>query len=116
MSIVETITNDVFNKHNLENLCLLDAVTNSSFNNDNFSKKREKLLIIDSGNYMDEKGEKIKAFIPLATKNIFLKYYTKDASTFQMSYWGFEDRKQYVAYIDKTLTSFFNLKTEKDGE
>lgn len=116
MSNIETKTNDVFNRHNLENLCLLDAVTNSSFNNDGFSKKREKLLKIDSGNYIDEKGERIKAFIPLTTKNIFLKYYTINASTFQMSYWGFEDRKQYVAYIEKTLASFFNLKTEKDGE
>ena len=116
MSGIETKTNDVFNRHNLENLCLLDGATNSSFNNDGFSKKRENLLQIDSGNYIDEKGEKIKAFIPLATKNIFLKYYTTNASTFQMSYWGFEDRKQYVAYIEKTLASFFNLKTEKDGE
>lgn len=116
MNSLETLTNDVFNKHSLENMCLLDGPTNSSFNNDNFTSKRDKLLKIDAGSYINENGERVKAFIPLTTKNIFLKYYTQDASTFQMSYWGYEDRKQYVAFIEKTLTSFFNLKPEKDGE
>jgi uncharacterized protein with ParB-like and HNH nuclease domain len=116
MDSLETTTNNIFNKHNLENICLLDGATNSSFNNDNFTSKREKLLKIDAGNYVNEKSERVKAFIPLATKNIFLKYYTQDASAFQMSYWGFEDRKQYIEYIKKTFTSFFNLKSEKDGE
>jgi len=108
MNSLETLTNDIFNKHSLENICLLDGVSNSSFNNDNFTSKRDKLLKIDSGNYINEKGKRIKAFIPLATKNIFLKYYTQEASTFQMSYWGYEDRKQYIAFIEKTFASFFN--------
>ncbi len=116
MSSLETLTNDVFNKHSLENLCLLDCVTNSHFNNDNFVSKRDKLLKIDAGNYEDDCGEIVKAFIPLATKNIFLKYYTQDTSAFQMSYWGYEDRKQYVDAIVQTFTSFFNLKSVKDGE
>lgn len=116
MSSLETLTNNVFNRHSLENLCLLDGVTNSHFNNDNFVSKRDKLLKIDAGSYLDENDKKVKAFIPLATKNIFLKYYTQDTLTFQMSYWGYEDRKQYVDAIAKTFTSFFNLKQVKDGE
>lgn len=116
MSSLETLTNNVFNKHSLENLCLLDGVTNSHFNNDNFVNKRDKLLKIDAGSYLGENDKRVKAFIPLATKNIFLKYYTQDTLTFQMSYWGYEDRKQYVNAIAQTFTSFFNLKIVKDGE
>ncbi len=116
MNHLETLTNDVFNKHSLENICLLDGVTNSHFNNDNFTNKRDKLLKIDAGNYVNEKGEIVKAFIPLGTKNIFLKYYTQNTATFQMSYWGYEDRQQYIAYMKNTLTSFFNLNSKKNGE
>ncbi|WP_040252371.1 DUF262 domain-containing protein [Psychroserpens mesophilus] len=116
MSSLETLTNDVFNKHSLENLCLLDGVTNSHFNNDNFVSKRDKLLKIDAGSYLDKNDKRVKAFIPLATKNIFLKYYSQDTLTFQMSYWGYEDRKQYVGAIAQTFASFFNLKLGKDGE
>ncbi|MEI2710894.1 MAG: hypothetical protein V9E96_18045 [Chitinophagaceae bacterium] len=52
----------------LSNLALLDAGTNRSYKNAIFSVKRNKII------ERDEKG----IFIPICTKNVFLKYYTKE--------------------------------------
>lgn len=55
-------------KHNIYNLTLLDTKTNSSLSNDIFFSKRERII---------EDFEKEGKFIPLCTKNVFMKYYSK---------------------------------------
>ncbi|WP_192823933.1 DUF262 domain-containing protein [Rufibacter sp. LB8] len=79
---------------NISNLALLDSGTNSSLNNHLFPIKRN--LIIDR----DKKGK----FIPICTKNVFLKYYTKNPS--DLYFWGDGDRKSYLKEIKRTLTAF----------
>lgn len=80
----------------LSNLALLDARTNRSYGNAIFSVKRKKII------EQDETG----VFIPICTKNVFLKYYSKDLS--QMFLWTSNDRKDYFNKIKETLENHQN--------
>ena len=103
-----------FGKDKLNNLCLLDRRTNSSIGNKFFPLKREVILGIDKmtlGEYnlVYGKNEKTKPFIPLATKHVFLKYFT-ELGDVQMTFWGSEDRRDYINHIQSGIDKF--LKTE----
>ncbi|MBC7001560.1 DUF262 domain-containing protein [Photobacterium sp. BZF1] len=78
--------------HSLDNLCLLPAKVNRGIGNHIFSMKRQ--LII---NYEKLDGQ----YIPLATKNVFSKYYSESVS--QMHKWSENDRE---AYRNALITSF----------
>ena len=56
----------VENIHTLGNLALLDKSFNSYLNNGFFDSKREKII---------EEEKKGKFYIPICTKNVFLKFY-----------------------------------------
>jgi hypothetical protein len=90
--------------HSLSNLALLDRITNSALGNRPFLTKRVKILEIDLNGWVDVNGKEEKAFIPLGTKNVFLKYYTKDVD--QMSFWGFRDRTDYIDIINQLLEKY----------
>jgi uncharacterized protein with ParB-like and HNH nuclease domain len=70
---------NILNKDNIDNLCLLDKNTNSSLGNNIFKRKRQMILETDNSGEVEIDGDKIKVFIPIATKNVFLKYYTAEA-------------------------------------
>ena len=89
------------NMHGIENLALLAAENNSSLSNGPFIEKREKII------EMDKNGE----FIPICTKNVFLKYYTKKLS--DVYFWSKQDQEDYKDSIIKTLENFFG---EKNGK
>ncbi len=76
------------------NLTLLDEQTNRSYKDAPFEKKRK--IIIER----ESKG----LFVPLSTKNIFLKVYSKNLSN--MEIWGNEDKADYITAMDKMLKSF----------
>jgi hypothetical protein len=80
---------------NIGNLTLLDAQTNRSYQNAPFIEKRK--IIIER----ESKG----LFVPLCTKNIFLKVYSKNLSN--MDIWETEDKKDYIDAMNDTLESFF---------
>ncbi len=80
--------------HNIDNMALLDIGSNSSISNNFFDVKRR--MIID----MDRNGD----FIPVCTRNVFLKYYSKD--TRQIHYWSESDRKDYLNAIKKTISEY----------
>lgn len=84
-SNIETDIND------LSNLVLLDSGTNRSYKNAVFPAKRKTII----------NKEKEGTFIPVCTKNVFLKYYTPDLE--QMTFWGESDRKHYFENIKATL-------------
>lgn len=84
-SNIETDIND------LSNLVLLDSGTNRSYKNAVFPAKRK--FIIEK--------EKEGMFIPICTKNVFLKYYTQDV--IQMTFWDEKDRKAYFDNIKSTV-------------
>lgn len=77
----------------ISNLVLLDSGTNRSYKNAVFPAKRK--TIIDK--------EKTGTFIPICTKNVFLKYYSKDIS--KMTIWGVKDRNDYLENIKTTLSA-----------
>jgi uncharacterized protein with ParB-like and HNH nuclease domain len=81
-------------KNSISNLALLDAATNRSYGNSFFPIKRKRIIENDS------KG----IFVPIATKNLFLKYYSKKLG--EVMYWNKEDAKDYLDAIKKTLKDY----------
>ncbi len=73
------------NIHLIKNLCLLDKATNSQLNNSVFDVKREKI----------KKRELTGFYIPVCSKNVFLKTYTVYPTT--NAYWTKSDRNDYLS-------------------
>ena len=95
---------DYFNKHikeidinDISNLALLDSQTNRGYKNAVFPVKR--LTIINK--------EKTGNFIPLCTKNAFLKYFSEYPP--KMSFWTQEDRTKYFNDIKAILTKYLKV-------
>lgn len=89
------------NMHGIENLALLTAEDNSFLSNGLFIEKREKII------EMDKNGK----FIPICTKNVFLKYYSNELSN--LYFWSKDDQEDYKGSIIKTLENFLGEKNEK---
>lgn len=92
-----------FNSHiededinDISNLALLDSETNRGYKNAVFPLKRK--TIIDR--------EKNGTFIPLCTKNVFLKYFNDYPP--KISFWTQEDRNKYYQDLDEVLKPFLN--------
>ena len=77
--------------HSLDNLALLDGNTNSSISNNIFAVKRNMII----------EAEKNDFFIPICTKNVFLKYYSKSPK--HIFYWSSEDREDYLESMRQIL-------------
>ena len=78
--------------NNIRNLCLLDRGTNRSYKNDSFKAKRKKII----------ENEKNGVFIPICTKNVFMKYYSNDLKDLEL--WNDEDRSCYSLDIQSKIT------------
>lgn len=91
---------DFFNTQSIDwgdelgNLTLLDSTTNRSYKNSPFPVKRAR--IIDN--------EKKGIFVPLCTKNVFLKYYSR--SSRNLFFWEESDAKEYTDAIYTTLKEY----------
>lgn len=104
----ETIVTDVYtainehsdsneqSKHAINNLCLVDAPTNSKLNNSVFDVKRELI----------KNQELAGHYIPVCTRNVFLKAYTE--YPVNNAYWTSEDRKGYLQNIKNIYDYFIN--------
>lgn len=94
-SISEMIKDDYgIELHRIDNLALLDGNTNSKIGNDFFDVKRQKIVELD----------RTGAFIPVCTRNVFLKYYSSDSS--QIHYWSESDRNDYLKAIKSILNDY----------
>lgn len=71
--------------HSISNLALLSVENNSALGNSVFEVKRRQILEFD----------KDAAYIPICTRNVFLKYYTKAGSQ-QTHFWSLQDRESYL--------------------
>jgi uncharacterized protein with ParB-like and HNH nuclease domain len=91
-------TNDELLKNNIGNLTLLDAKTNRSYGNALFPTKRR--IIIEK----DMNG----TFIPIWTKNLFLKYFDLKAGS--RTKWNDSDIKKYRNIIADKLEIFLPAK------
>ena len=108
LKVLNSLLDDKLKRHSINNLCLLDGATNSAVSNGNFRSKRKKLLEIDAKGEYEVAGKKIKTFIPTGTKNVFLKYYSKDMENIQFTYWGSSDRNNYELSLEKTIIEYIN--------
>lgn len=82
--------------HSLSNLCLVDVNTNSKLNNSVFDVKREKIKEREIQGY----------YIPICTRNVFLKAYT--SYPLNNAYWTEDDRSSYIKNIKQTYDYFVN--------
>lgn len=80
----------------LSNLVLLDMGTNRSYKNALFPVKRTRIIALD------KQGQ----FVPPATRNVFLKYYSPEAA--QLMLWDDQDQRAYADAIEETLVRFFS--------
>jgi len=85
--------------HVLDNLALLSKRHNSSLNNAIFPVKRNKIL------QFDKEGQ----YIPIATKNAFLKYHSD--SNLQPYYWSRTDKEAYYKDIEEKLQPYLTPKS-----
>jgi hypothetical protein len=83
---------DAYGVHAISNLALLASTDNSALNNSCFEVKRRDIL------RRDREG----SYIPPATRNVFLKYYTASRGQ-QIHFWGPHDRDGYLAALLDTV-------------
>lgn len=89
-------------EHSIQNMALLSRNDNSSLNNNIFPIKKDKIK------ELDEKG----SFIPLATKNVFMKYYSNNVD--QNVSWNTEDQDAYFVELEKILKNYLPNNTNKN--
>ena len=82
-------------RNDLGNLTLLDRGTNRGYKNAPFAVKRQKILSLD----------KAGIFVPLCTRNVFLKCYSKQIGN--PIFWSDADGEAYQNAILETLVGFF---------
>ena len=100
---VEELFSDSYEMHNIGNLALLSSSDNSSLGNKVFPNKRKAILML---------VENKEKFIPIATRNTFLKYYTEEVS--QMQKWSKKDFEDYRSKI-KECIEYFKKKVTNNG-
>jgi len=80
--------------HYLSNLTLLDSNTNRSYQNAVFPVKRKRIL----------KNDVDGLFVPLCTRNIFLKYYSNQLN--DVLFWQQRDADDYLANMQTVLSYY----------
>lgn len=95
--ILQALNNGVVEEadHSIANLALLSHGANAALSNAVFEVKRHKVL------EMDRRGD----YIPAATRNVFLKYYTP-ADKLQPHFWSAADKDAYLKTIKSTLAAY----------
>jgi len=85
-------------ENGIMNMALLDEQTNKAYKNVIFPMKRKYI--------MDKMGR--DNFVPICTKNVFLKYYTREVTQFYI--WDENDR---LNYFEKLCTAIYEYLTDK---
>jgi uncharacterized protein with ParB-like and HNH nuclease domain len=88
--------------NDISNLALLDSETNRGYKNAVFPLKRK--TIIDR--------EKSGTFIPICTKNVFLKYFSEYPP--KISFWTQEDRDNYDQDLQLILSDYMSKEVNDD--
>lgn len=88
--------------HILSNMALLGGIENTILSSSIFEVKRKKILQMDA----------VGKYIPLCTKNVFLKYHNVKQGNFaiqQLYFWGENDRKNYLEHIYEILSEYLTI-------
>ncbi len=83
-------------KDNIGNLTLLDAETNRSYKNAFFPIKRKRII----------NNDKQGVFVPIVTKNVFLKYYTHKGDN--LMFWSKQDANDYLNAMKEIIELYQN--------
>jgi len=84
--------------HSISNLALLGQVDNAALNNSAFEVKRREII----------RRDKEGSYIPVCTRNVFLKYYTQ-SGTQQLHFWSTEDRQAYLEAVNEAVRPYLQL-------
>ena len=87
----------------ISNLTLLDAHTNRGCKNADFPIKRNRII------ENDKKG----SFVPICTKNVFLKYYSKKSDG--LLFWQSTDAGDYLDAINETLKVYTSTNNKPEN-
>lgn len=98
----EDVEEDENVKNNIGNLTLLNAEINRGYGNSLFVTKRKEIIS------KDKEG----CFIPICTKNIFLKYYDTEGSSKTIWSKANGDHAKYLQEIKETLDEFITNSEE----
>ncbi len=84
--------------HHIKNMALVDQATNSALQNYLLDAKRK---------ILNDRITRVEnpVYIPQATLNVFAKHYSA-GNVKEMRFWGFEDRNNYLADIQKAYDYF----------
>ena len=82
--------------NDISNLTLLDSETNRGYKNAVFPFKRKTII----------KRDKEGVFIPICTKNVFLKYFSEYPPA--ISFWTQTDRENYEKDLENILKNYLN--------
>jgi len=80
--------------NHISNLALLDSRTNRGYKNSVFPVKRKTII----------ERDKTGTFIPICTKNVFLKYFTDYPP--KISFWTSEDREKYLQDLERVINNY----------
>ena len=109
---LEGNTLDEKERNKIWNFTLLDQSTNRSYGNSIFASKRKEILARDRGKKI-ERGLETQlermVYLPPCTRNVFMKYYTKDANN--LAEWSSNDALDYKTALYQAL-SMFGVKTQ----
>ena len=89
---------DFVDNDNISNLALLDEETNRGYGNAMFFIKRKKII----------ENDKQGIFVPICTKNVFLKYYTKHSDN--NLNWTQNDANDYLETMKEVLKNYLTKK------
>ena len=84
----------IADKDSISNLALLDQETNRSYGNAYFPIKRKRII----------SNDKMGIFVPIATKNLFLKYYSRKSNSLMS--WQESDANDYLDSIKSLVSPF----------
>ena len=85
---------EITDKDSIANLALLDQETNRSYGNAYFPVKRKRII----------SNDKLGVFVPIATKNLFLKYYSRRSNSLMA--WQETDAEDYLDAIKSLIVPF----------
>ncbi|EKV57372.1 hypothetical protein A966_05843 [Brachyspira hampsonii 30446] len=93
--------NYLYDENNISNLALIDVNNNTTLSNSIFPMKLKKIKDLIKNN---------KKYIPISTKNLFLKYYTKDPRDILL--WTKNDKKDYLDNIINSISDYLYEKNK----
>lgn len=91
--------------NSIANLALLDRNTNRGYGNSLFLEKRKEIIDRDKNGW----------YIPIATKNVFLKYYSSSSETVTSIGWSEKDKEVYKKEILRCITALKEFDTNNVG-